>query len=282
MKRLGLEAVHTSMHNPSLSVRTAFPTDMCELTLAVVVFISFIVRKRGKSHTTVTNLWRLQLYTFGAFAIACIYQRFTGKLGVFDEIAVYHAGALLLWSAAVGMMIQKGDSPLRPQHYVPVKIGTGRKRGIRNIPLATLTPWFVFVGCFIYMVLAWVIFSIDSSCDGGTVRWKIFPWKPPVTINGTDNGSLRVLLYLFVPMASFILVPLVLRTAPCCKRFFSSVCAYVLPIAYLSLWVKEIYGIERSIMMMINDPSLPVLVRSAQSEWNFGQVNSFSLSSVER
>ena len=248
---------------------------MCELTLAVLVFISFIVRKRGKAHTTVTNLWRLQLYTFAAFAIACIYQRCTGKLSVFDEIAVYHTGALLLWSAAVGMMIQKGDSPLTPQHYVPVKIGTGRKRGIRHIPLATLTPWFIFVGCLTYMALAWVIFSKDSSCHG-TVRWELLPGRLPVIINGTDKGSLRVLLYLFIPMAGFILVPLVLRTAPCCKRFFSSFCAYVLPVAYLLFWVKEIYCIERSMMMM-----MPVSRRSEQSEWDFGQVISFSLSSVE-
>ena len=248
---------------------------MCELTLAVVVFISFIVRKRGKPHTTVTNLWRLQLYTFGAFAIACIYQRCTGKLSMFDEIATYHTGALLLWSAMVGMMIQKGDSPLRPQHYVSVS-EIGSKRRNRSIPLATLTPWFILLACFIYMILAWVMYYKDSSCGhglkDGPIRWKLL-FSSPVTINGTsDKGSLRVLLFLFVPMVAFILVPLVLRTAPCCKRILSSFCAYLLPLAYLLLWANEIYGLERSIV--INRLSTS---SSAQFKWDFGQVNSFSL-----
>ena len=260
------------MHNPSLSVRTAFPTDMCELTLAVLVLISFIVRKRGKAHTTVTNLWRLQLYTFAAFAIACIYHRCTGKLSVFDEIATYHTGALLLWSALVGMMIQKGDFPLTPQHYVSVS-ETGSKRRKRLIPLATLTPWFILLACLTYMALASAIYYKDSSCDDANnpVRWMLLG-RPQVTISGTNKGSLLVLLYLFVPMVAFILVPLVLRTAPCCKRFFSSFCAYVLPVAYLLFWVNEIQGLERS--MVINRSKTTSTV---QVEWNFGQVNSFFL-----
>jgi hypothetical protein len=272
---LGLEVVHTSMRNAFLSVRTAFLTYICELTLAVVVLISLIVRIRGNSHATVSPLWRLQLYTFCAFVIASICQRHTGKLSSFDEIVTYHTGALLLWSAVVGMMIQEGDSPLTPQHKVSVSIGTGRRRIERNIVLPTLTPWFILVGCLAYMALAWVIFFKDSSCDNGPVHWML--WRKPVIINGTNKGSLWVLVYLFAPMVAFILIPLVLRAAPCCKRFFSLFCAYVLPVAYLLLWIKEIYSIERSMRINLLDRSAP-----SQNEWNFGQVISFSLSSIKK
>ncbi|EDR00381.1 uncharacterized protein LACBIDRAFT_334206 [Laccaria bicolor S238N-H82] len=239
----------------------------------LIVFISFIVRKRGKPHTTATYLWRLQLYTFGALAIACIFQRSKGKLSMFYEIAAYHTGALLLWSAVVGMMIQKGESPLTLKHNIPVNIpGTGRKRRKIEVTLPTLTPSFILLGCLIYMVLAWVIFFKDSSCksDNRPLRWKPWPWSPPVTINGTGKGSLWVLLWLYVPMVAFILVPLVLRMAPCFKHFFSSLCTYALLAAYLLLWVKEVYGIEASIM--INQ-----LNSRNEFEFDFGQILSLVL-----
>lgn len=58
-------------------------------------------------------------------------------------------------------------------------------------------------------------------------------------------------------------------------RFFPSIRAVVVPLAYVIFWAKGSFGIESS--MQANP-----LDRKAQNGWNFGQAILFSLSSVKR
>jgi len=237
--------------------------------MVIVVLISVIVRARRGSPTLVWSLWRLQIYTFCAFAIAGIYERVQGQLSVFHAAAAYHIGTLFIWSAMVGWKIQKPGDDI---HYAPLGNNQLSYRHISRF----LTKHMILLGCGLINIAVGILVIFYSRCGEATqtiVVWKYIFGELTAIINvdSASRSTLFVLGFVVVPILLFVVIPLLFNAAFACFSSRSSIYNVVLyPSIYLLFWVEEIVAIEQSIK------ANPELDHQAENRWNFGQVTSFS------